>query len=571
MKMRIKNSIYKLVYAIIIATITVVNFAFASNNISNIDIDVVIRDNGSALITQTWGGSFDEGTELYLPIEDKSLIVRDLRVWKNGREYQSTDRWNPSADFQNKKWRSGIYKTDKGVELCFGITEYGENVYRFSYTIDPLVKAYKDYDGFNFQFVNPYMATFPTNSTVKIQLENGRELTYDNTQIWGFGFEGNAFISEGYAVAFNTIELNGSNHINLVLRFQKGLLSPNVDIKEEYEAAVLDEALEGRDFKEQYYDYTTNGMKKKGFDWKVIRLFLFALLFFIPIALIIAYTIIERIKLKQYYKNCNYFRDVPNNGNIAISHVLAVDFSLWSQKEANIVGALIMKMINDKNLVPIKEQSYGLFGKEKVTTSLKIGSEPTDEITKKLFDIIVKAASSDMILQENELKSFAEQNQAYFNEFLDYVKKCGRSGLNKKKAYVRTASKYFGDLTEVGRKELGEVYGLRKFLEEFTLINERSSVEGIVWEDLLVYATLFGLADKVLKELKNMYPDRIAEIDNYSRTIYISNAYFRSLNYGIAANRSTRDLTMAARGFGGVTSIGGGGGFSGGGMGGGTR
>ncbi|MBQ2204765.1 MAG: hypothetical protein II411_02585, partial [Lachnospiraceae bacterium] len=91
MKMRIKNSIYKLVYAIIIATITVVNFAFASNNISNIDIDVVIRDNGSALITQTWGGSFDEGTELYLPIEDKSLIVRDLRVWKNGREYQSTD------------------------------------------------------------------------------------------------------------------------------------------------------------------------------------------------------------------------------------------------------------------------------------------------------------------------------------------------------------------------------------------------------------------------------------------------------------------------------------------------
>ena len=68
-----------------------------------------------------------------------------------------------------------------------------------------------------------------------------------------------------------------------------------------------------------------------------------------------------------------------------------------------------------------------------------------------------------------------------------------------------------------------------------------------------------------------MYPDRIAEIDNYSRTIYISNAYFRSLNYGIAANRSTRDLTMAARGFGGVTSIGGGGGFSGGGMGGGTR
>ena len=44
--------------------------AFAANNVSDINVDVGIYDDGSAYITQTWNCDFSEGTECYIPIEN---------------------------------------------------------------------------------------------------------------------------------------------------------------------------------------------------------------------------------------------------------------------------------------------------------------------------------------------------------------------------------------------------------------------------------------------------------------------------------------------------------------------
>ena len=72
-----------------------------------------------------------------------------------------------------------------------------------------------------------------------------------------------------------------------------------------------------------------------------------------------------------------------------------------------------------------------------------------------------------------------------------------------------------------------------------------------------------------------MYPDRIAEIQNYENTYYVSDAYFRTLYWTSLNTRRAIQAAelakMAADGLGGAASIGGGGGFSGGGSGGGTR
>ena len=61
-------------------------------------------------------------------------------------------------------------------------------------------------------------------------------------------------------------------------------------------------------------------------------------------------------------------------------------------------------MINDKNLEPIQEKSYGFFGNEKINTSLKVGPAPNEPIMKDLYDMIIVAAGDDGVLQENELK-----------------------------------------------------------------------------------------------------------------------------------------------------------------------
>ena len=78
------------------------------------------------------------------------------------------------------------------------------------------------------------------------------------------------------------------------------------------------------------------------------------------------------------------------------------------------------------------------------------------------------------------------------------------------------------DLTAKGKEELAEVMGLKKYLEDFSLISEREISETIIWQDYMVYATLFGIADKVIKQFEKVYPDRVPEFENYNRNVYYS-------------------------------------------------
>ena len=539
---------------------------FARNHVDKMDIDVTIHDNGSASITQRWTGTFDEGTEVYLPIEDKSLSVRNLKVWKGSREYLEADGWDVDWSFEQKKWRSGINRTAKGVELCFGISEYGESIYTFSYDIDPLVKSYIESDGFNFQFVNPGMGTFPSDVNLRIQVEGGKNLSTGNARIWGFGYEGmTSFSEDGYAIAFSTSPLKGSNYMNVTLEIFKGLITPNVEINDTFENAVLNRALVGSSFEE-----TLANESRQSFT----TILFFALILFSFVYKIILSTK-RKLSLKKFYKEANYFRDTPNAGNLAMSHILYKDFDIWKNKDTNVIGAIIMKMINNGNLEPLQEKSYGFFGNEKVSTSLRVGKEPEDPLLKELYNIIIQAAGDDGVLQENELKRYAQKNYEALIEYIKSLDTRGHSALNQEGCYLKVGGKKLADLNEKGQKELSEVYGLRKFLDEFTLINERSITEGVIWEDLMVYATLFGIAEKVLSELKEVYPDRLVEVEKISHTYYVSDIYFRSLYFSTYNARRAAEIakaaTMAAKGLGGMASLSGGGGFSGGGSGGGTR
>lgn len=544
---------------------------FARNHVDKMDIDVTIHDNGSASITQRWVGTFDEGTEVYLPIEDKSLSVRNLKVWKGSREYLEAEGWDVDWSFEQKKWRSGINRTAKGVELCFGISEYGESIYTFSYDIDPLVKSYIESDGFNFQFVNPGMGTFPSDVNLRIQVEGGKNLSTGNARIWGFGYEGmTSFSEDGYAIAFSTSPLSGSNYMNVTLEIFKGLITPNVEINDTFENAVLNVALENSSYAETIASENDNGLS-------LFEIIFFAIIGFSFINFIVQMILKVRRKkaLKKFYNNGNYFRDTPNAGNLAMSHILYKDFDIWKNKDTNVIGAIIMKMINNGNLEPLQEKSYGFFGNEKVSTSLRVGKEPEDPLLKELYNIIIQAAGDDGVLQENELKRYAQKNYEALIEYIKSLDTRGHSALNQEGCYLKVGGKKLADLNEKGQKELSEVYGLRKFLDEFTLINERSITEGVIWEDLMVYATLFGIAEKVLSELKEVYPDRLVEVEKISHTYYVSDIYFRSLYFSTYNARRAAEIakaaTMAAKGLGGMASLSGGGGFSGGGSGGGTR
>ena len=104
-----------------------------ANEINNIDMKIYVDNNGTAHVTEEWTTKLNEGTEGYKPYYNlgKSKIS-NFKVSMNGKEYTYNSDYDINASFNEKKYKNGFHYIDNGVELCFGITNYGKNTYILS-------------------------------------------------------------------------------------------------------------------------------------------------------------------------------------------------------------------------------------------------------------------------------------------------------------------------------------------------------------------------------------------------------------------------------------------------------
>ena len=113
-------------------------------------------------------------------------------------------------------------------------------------------------------------------------------------------------------------------------------------------------------------------------------------------------------------------------------------------------------------------------------------------------------------------------------------------------------------LTQLGEDEYAKWKGLYNFLNSETLMSEKTVIELPIWEKYLVYATAFGISEKVIKAIEIRCPE-IQELTPMLQNNYIRSSSFRS---------SGRSFSSTARSA-SYTSRSGGGGYGGGGRGGG--
>ena len=66
-------------------------------------------------------------------------------------------------------------------------------------------------------------------------------------------------------------------------------------------------------------------------------------------------------------------------------------------------------------------------------------------------------------------------------------------------------------LTESGEDEKEKWKDLKNFMSEYSLISEKGMNDLVIWEKYLIFATAFGLSDKVIKEFKAKYKRVIIE------------------------------------------------------------
>lgn len=540
--------------------------AFAANQVNNIDIKAVVNNDGSMVVTQTWKGSFDEGTENFIPMKASDyLTISDLKVKDQNGTYETLPEWNIDADLEEKANTCGILETDEGYEICFGISEYGDNTYTIKYKLDNLVGGYTDMDGVNFKYVNDQMTTTPTDVTLDISLADGTPLTDDIADIWAFGFEGDVKFNDGSIKASTKKPIEEENHVTVMFGIKKGVLSPARTEDTSFET-VKEAAFEGSD-----YDTEDGGLST--FAAGVIV----ALIILIPMVVMFFVRKLKkkrkRAKLNKFSDQFGYFRDLPNDGNTNATYALGRLFDVC--KDGAILSTGMLRLIDLRCLEPMTEDEVGFMGKTKEVVNLKMLEThhgDMNEYDEYLYTVLEGAAGSDGILQSNELEEFAEENDHLLRNYINKCDSQGRAYLDEKDCLNRpdipSKLKY---LTQSGKKELGELMGFKKYLEEFSLIAERSVKEIPIWKEMLSYAMLFGIADKVAEQMKELYPNMAVEVTNYNNSLYTAYSYQYLLYKNMRRSEERREQEERSSGGGGFSSLGGGGGSIGGGSGGGSR
>lgn len=125
----------------------------------------------------------------------------------------------------------------------------------------------------------------------------------------------------------------------------------------------------------------------------------------------------------------------------------------------------------------------------------------------------------------------------------------------------------FNGFTQKGVNEQEEWRAFKKYMEDFSYLNEKEVPELVLWEKYLVYATAFGVADKVLKQLKVKYPE-LNNQDTLSNMVlfnsmYNSSGFNTSFINSINASTSRMYSSTYSSGSGGGGGFSGGGGFGG--------
>ena len=551
-------------------------FSAGAQEIRSVKTLCKLQADGSADIVQLWDATVVKGTEWYIPIGNlKNMSVSDLRVFEGDNEYISEGRsWDTGRSLEEKAGRCGIVdKGSDGVELCWGQGSYGPHEWLITYRVEGLVQSLKDCDAFNYMFVNPGLVAAPRYALLNIINETGGpEWTEDNVKFWGFGFEGESWLEDNTIVFETDCQMQYKGSMIALVRFEKGLFSPSVSRNIKFKK------MQKKAFKGSSYSSGSSS----GLSW-IWRLGEDALFFLVGLLAVFAaiFLVLREIFLKitghVYKKDVfgetkfdGYFREAPFGGDIpAAFYILSHGYRTISHPKAEkgLVGAFLLKWIMEGRLRPLKDESGS-----KTKISLQIVEEAAKEFgdpcEEELFDMVRKASGSNLILEDKELEIWARINYEPFLKWKDNVDTAGATSVGE-----------FRSSNGSSQEEARRVVQFRNFLNDFTLVAEREVPEVGLWKNYLIFALLFGLADKVSEAMKKLYPKDFEQFSNETigvNTVYMSNLLYFSNNISGRAFEKASDAKVqadakASGGGGGHTSFGGGGGFSGGGFGGGSR
>lgn len=572
-----------LVLVIFFAALMPISVFASSNDLKEIKMEIYINQDGVARVSETWKMDVVEGTENYKVFNNLSgSTITDFSVIdEKGTTYQYLDKWDVNASRHEKKNKCGIVETNKGYELCYGVGDYGQHSYTMTYTITPFVNQYTDSQGFNWQLISADMD--PSPDEMEIIIKSDYQFYDSDTNIWGFGYEGQVIFDDNGAIVMKNRDLNNNrigdiNYVNILVQVPNGTYNNAVNKNESF-SSVLDDARNGSSYQND---------DGSDFLWII-------LVVSIGLAGLVSmvFLLVKGSKKKGLHfsdgndelpniKDVNPFRDIPCNKDIYYFYYVASIAGLISQDDrSGILCALLLKWIRDGYVNFSMEEGTGWFKKDKYEIDFR-GEIPTSNILEeKMLKYFRQASGSNVVLENKEFERWCRNN---YEEIEEWFKDLMRYEENKLKSQgILTTQSTYKKFLGIDIENKVETYessfrddilytmGLKRFLLDFSSIEEKQVIEVKLWEEYLMFASILGIADEVEKQIGKLCP----EFNQYSNIDYTYTMLAtRTFMYGgvrSAASAYSAAHSSSFSGGGGSSSFGGGGGGFSGGGGGGSR
>lgn len=607
---------YMFIFVVLFLLFGTVESKAGDLSLNNLDFEVQINADGSMDVTEKWDIDIEETNTLYKSFKtdsSKYAGIKDVFVKEttSGRErnFTKTENW---AYHVEKNRYYGTENEDGDFEIGWGVgldNSRATRKYEISYTVEDAITKYNDYAELYWQFIGEEFEIDCDKITGTIYLPSDVS-DIKEIKVWGHteGLNGTIYATDTDKIEFEIDNFRSGRYVEIRTLFPTDLITYSGRTKNR---DILNTVIEEET---KWADEANARRKRNEIMFKIFLVVALIIWIIINILLIVIY-IKKAIKyskknkeLKKYIPTAKleYYRDLPDEKATPGEAVKILNEKIDSFTPSNFgkVFSATMLDLSLKGYLEIKQEG-------KKVININILKEPNYEIKsdeKYIMEFVKKAAKGGNSLTLKELENYIKNhpslteklletsyekinNQLIVEQIIDKdIQKEYKKYKDIQTGYIFAIifllcftlmaffipiiifiidailcgkiAKKLNVLTQKGVDQQEQWKGLKKYMEDFSMLDRREVPELVIWEKYLVFATAFGIADKVIKQLKIVYPN-LEEMTSGIGTFTYMNLMMNTDFSSSFSNAISSSMSSAYS-----SGSGGGGGFSGGGGGG---
>ena len=540
-------------------------------DLNSIDFDAVLNQDGSMDVTETWNIEVNSLTNtLFKTFNiDKSKYsgisnVRVYEVNKDGTNNDFTETYQEVLHVDKNCYYALVNSSGK-FEIAWGINERnGAKTYKINYKVEDCVKKYNDISELYWQFIGKDFEINIDKVTGTIHIPNeGNDI--QSIRAWAHGpLNGDISIKSSDEVSFSLEYFDAGSYVEARLAMPNEAFPEitNVLNTDRLDTIITEEtnlANEANRAREEMIAQREQDEKNEAiFNWALTILG-------VALSIIFLFKINKNdIELKanpvlKPEEPSKYYRDIPRNNATPAETAFLYYFN--SNKLEGNYAKVLSATILDLALKEFVTFERVQTNNKKEQIIVKVARRDNSELKedeKEIHELLKRIQGENNGFNMKEMEKYAKKHYEIFLGKLDklpeIVKKQAQfediysKNIEMKgnswgiKAFLYMLSLAFGiflfampisiaiplililtsgtclvqsvimasrlnGLIQKGVNEKEALNGLKRYMEDYSMIDDREVPELVIWERYLVYATVFGIADKVLKQLKVQYPE----------------------------------------------------------------